>query len=126
MLTLDPEQELYQTLPGQGWRALIVDGDIEVNLTSVQIRELPLREEPVIAWVAFRDDYTSGEAATHIAAMVRCDSNYGGCDLLTTYLQAVVFLAPGEARSAEHEAAAHRTFENLSERYKKLNKRGTK
>ena len=124
-MTLDPEQKLYQTLPGQGWRALIVDGNIDDNLTSAQVNELSLREEPVIAWVSFRDDYTSGEAATHIAAMVRHKGNYGGCELLSTHIQAVVFLAPGEARDLDHEAGAILIFKSLSDRHR-LGERRTK
>lgn len=106
MFINDSDEKIFQTLPGQGWQALI-----DWNTSSVDLADGAPRYtlEPVIAWVTARIERKNGSRVWEdvvITGLVR-ETSGGELVLLDSRAdldRAFVFLAPGEALSDEHFA----------------------
>lgn len=104
MFINESNEKIFQTLPGQGWQALI---DWNTDAASLAEGEPRYTLEPIIAWVTARIERKNECRVWEdvvITGLVR-DTSRGELVLLDSrdgLDRAFVFLAPGESLSEEH------------------------
>ena len=103
MFVNDFQEKVFQTLPGQGWQALI-DWSPEPRDVADGMPRYTL--EPVIAWVTAKVERENDRDTVIIAPLVR-DTFGNELTLLDAHdglNRAAIYLAPGETLTDEHFA----------------------
>lgn len=111
MFVCEREEKIFQTLPGQGWQVLV---EWNLDPSHVEAGAPTTTLEPVVSWVTAKvpNKKTAAGEDVVIAPLVRSPLDGGQLVLVrpNSYVQACVYLAPGEALSKKH-------FEGLNTEY---------